>query len=107
MGMNPERRTSQRYSIERNLHYKMRGVRPAVPGAGTTVNMSSNGVLFTTEQALPQGKPVVLEIHWPVLLDESKPLKLVTRGHIVWCDTLTAAMRIEGWEFRTHGPNGF
>ncbi|MFB3776424.1 MAG: PilZ domain-containing protein [Bryobacteraceae bacterium] len=107
MGMYPERRATKRYAIERSLRYRIRGVRPALTGAGTTVNLSSTGVLFTTEQSLPPGKPVVLEIHWPVLLDEAKPLKLVTRGRIVWCDSATAAMRIEGWEFRTQGANGF
>jgi hypothetical protein len=63
--------------------------------------MSSNGVLFTSDQPLPSGKPVVLEISWPVLLDESRPLKLVTRGRIIRCDSVMAAIRIEGWEFRT------
>jgi len=81
----------------------MRGVRPPLAGTGVTVNMSSNGVLFTTEQPLPLGKSVVLEINWPVLLDDAKPLKLVTRGHIVWCESTTVAMRIDGWEFRTLG----
>jgi len=105
MGTYSERRSSQRYSIERGLRYRMRGARPPLSGTGMTVNMSSNGVLFTTEQPLPLGKPVVLEINWPVLLDESRPLKLVTRGHIIWCDSVTAAMRIEGWEFHTLGAS--
>jgi hypothetical protein len=87
----------------------MRGVRPALSGAGVTVNMSSNGVLFKPEQALlagePVGKPVVLEINWPVLLDESRPLKFVARGRIVWSDTEFAAMNIEGWEFRAQGAH--
>ena len=103
MGAIHERRNSRRYSIERQLHYRVRGIRPVLTGSGTTVNMSSNGVLFKTEQTLQLGKPVVVEINWPVLLNESRPLKLVARGHIVWSDTRLAAMNIEGWEFRTHG----
>jgi len=104
MGTYTERRASQRYSIERSLRYRMRGIRPALAGTGMTVNMSSNGVLFMADQPLPPGKPVVLEINWPVLLNESRPLKLVTRGRIIWCDSISAAMHIEGWEFRTHPP---
>jgi len=84
----------------------MRGVRPSLAGSGVTVNMSSSGVLFTADQPLPPGKPVVLEISWPVLLDEARRLKLVTRGHVIWCDSVTAAMHIEGWEFRTQPSNG-
>ena len=106
MDAHSERRATPRYTIERSLRYRVRGVRPALAGSGVTVNMSSNGVLFTADQPLPPGKPVVLEINWPVLLNESKPLKLVTRGHVIWCDSVTAAMRIEGWEFRTHPSNG-
>ncbi len=105
MDVHSERRSSRRYSFERSLKYRMRGVRPALSGAGVTVNMSSNGVLFKPEQALLAGKPVVLEINWPVLLDESRPLKLVARGRIVWSDTEHAAMSIEGWEFRTKGAH--
>ncbi len=107
MGLIAERRSARRYTIERNLRYRLRGVRPALAGSGTTINMSSNGVMFTTEQPLPPGKPVILEINWPVLLDDSRPLKLVTRGRVVWCDTTAAAMRIDGWDFRTQGANGF
>jgi len=103
MDVHSERRSSRRYSFERSLQYRVRGVRPALSGAGVTVNMSSNGVLFKPEQELLVGKPVVVEINWPVLLDESRPLKLVARGRIVWSDTELAAMNIEGWEFRTQG----
>ena len=103
MGEQSERRSSRRYSIERGLQYQLRGVRPALSGAGVTVNMSSNGVLFRAEQSLLVGKPIVLEINWPVLLNEARPLKLVARGRVVWSDTTLSAMNIEGWEFRTQG----
>lgn len=79
----------------------MRGVKPELKGSGVTVNMSSRGVLFRPETPLEHGKPVILEISWPVLLNDSRQLKLVARGHIVWSDTDLAAMKIETWEFRT------
>ena len=102
-----ERRSSRRYSIERHLNYRLRGVRPPIVGQGTTVNMSSNGLLFRSEEPLATGKPVVVEIAWPVLLNNARPLKLVARGHIVWSEMELAAMNIEGWEFRTQGANTF
>jgi hypothetical protein len=102
-----ERRSSRRYDIQRHLYYRVRGVRPPITGQGTTVNMSSNGVLFRSEQPLALGKPVVVEIAWPVLLNNSRPLKLVARGRIVWSEMELAAMNIEGWEFRTQGANVF
>jgi hypothetical protein len=65
--------------------------------------MSSNGVLFRSSEPLLLGKPIILEIAWPVLLNEKRPLKLVARGHIVWTEMELSAMNIEGWEFRTAG----
>lgn len=73
-------------------------------GSGITVNMSSGGVLFTTGTPLRAGTPVTLEIKWPVLLDEVRPIKLVTNGTIVWCEGTRAAMHIQNWEFRTQNP---
>jgi hypothetical protein len=96
-----ERRASQRFPIERHVRFKVRGVQPALAGTGTTVNMSSGGVLFTTDQHLRKGCPVMLEIRWPVLLDDVRPLKLVTRGPIIWCGGGRAAMHIQKWEFHT------
>jgi hypothetical protein len=98
-----ERRSARRYDMERLLNYRVRGVRPPVTGHGTTVNMSSNGVLFRSEGALALGKSIVVEIAWPVLLNNAHPLKLVARGHIIWSEMGLAAMNIEGWEFRTQG----
>jgi hypothetical protein len=98
-----ERRASQRYTFEQKVRYRLRGVRPPLAGTGTTVNMSSAGVLFTIDQPLPAGKPVILEINWPVRLGDASPLKLVARGRVIWCDEAMAATSIEGWDFRTQG----
>ena len=101
-----ERRASRRFPIERHVRFKMRGVQPALAGTGSTLNMSSGGVLFTTDQHLRKGCPVMLEIKWPVLLDDVRPLKLVTRGAIVWCGEGRAAMHIQKWEFHTQSADG-
>ena len=101
-----ERRASQRFPIERQVRFTVRGVQPALAGTGSTVNMSSGGVLFTTDQRLRKGSPVMLEIKWPVLLDDEQPLKLVTRGTIVWCGGGKAAMHIQKWDFHTQSANG-
>ena len=101
-----ERRSSRRYPIERQVQYKARGSRPALTGSGTTVNMSSGGILFTTDQDLPAGTALTLEVGWPVLLGSSMPLKLVTRGTVVWCEQSRAALRFRNYEFRTRGVPG-
>jgi hypothetical protein len=96
-----ERRLSRRFPIDQAVSFKLKGQLSSVSGEGRTVNLSSRGVLFRTDQMLDKGSAVQVEINWPVLLDNSRPLKLVARGPIVWCDGEQAAMKIEGWEFHT------
>ncbi|MBV8807086.1 MAG: hypothetical protein JO033_00300, partial [Acidobacteriaceae bacterium] len=42
----------------------------AVVGAGKTLNVSSSGVLFTSEHELPNGTRLQVFMHWPVKLNE-------------------------------------
>ena len=105
MATEAERRLTRRYPIAHEVRYSVRNAPTGLVGTGTTVNMSSRGVLFTTHQPLPAGSPLTLEVKWPVLLDNAKALKLVTRGKVVWCDSLRAAVEFDEWEFHTRrGP---
>ncbi len=72
-------------------------------GVGRTVNMSSSGVLFTSEQPLFPGRRLELSVSWPAQLDNKCPLKLVARGKIVRSDAGLAAIEIQQYEFRTAG----
>jgi PilZ domain len=103
-----DRRTSNRLPIEREVRYKVLGGRKTVKqtGMGKTVNMSSGGVLFTTETALPEGERVELAVSWPAQLNDTLPLKLVAMGRLVRTDETSAAISIERYEFKTRGNNG-
>jgi len=101
MERNAERRHGQRFPMARQIEFRSRRARSSSSGSGTTVNMSSRGVLFISDQPLPQGEPVTLEVGWPVLLNAAVPLKLVTRGRVVWCGNSHTAVRFDEWEFRT------
>ena len=103
MEQNEDRRLSRRFPMERQLQFKSQRSKSALIGSGTTVNMSRRGVPFTTDQSLPEGEPVTLEVVWPVLLDAAVPLKLVTHGRVVWCENSHTAVRFDKWEFRTRG----
>lgn len=72
-------------------------------GAGRTINMSSNGVLLVTDQAVLPGRRIELSISWPAQLNATCPLKLVARGRIVRVDGGKAAVEIHQYEFRTQG----
>jgi hypothetical protein len=99
-----ERRLVRRFPMGQEVRYTVRDARKGAAGTGTTVNMSSHGVLFTADRPLSAGSPLTLEVKWPVLLDDAKALKLVTRGKVVWCDNLRIAVEFKDWEFRTRCP---
>ena len=103
-----ERRGSSRFPIERAVRFKVVSRRNDVEvGRGQTVNMSSTGVLFTTDQDLTPGRRVELSISWPAQLNDSCPLKLVAKGRVVRNEPGKAALEIQQYEFRTVGTNGF
>ena len=71
--------------------------------SGTTVNISSRGVLFDADDRLPTRSAIELALHWPVLLQGSCGLKLVMRGRVVRANNKAIAMIAEFREFRTTG----
>ena len=105
---NDDRRSSNRLPIERDVRYKVLGGKKTVrqTGTGKTLNMSSCGVLFTTETALPEGERVELAVSWPAQLNDELPLKLVAMGRLVRSDDTKAAISIERYEFKTRGSSG-
>jgi hypothetical protein len=99
-----DRRGSDRFPIEREVRYKVLSKRSAdEAGSGKTVNMSSSGVLFTSEHFLLPGKRVEVSISWPAQLNNTTNLKLVARGRVVRCENGKAALEIQQYEFRTSG----
>jgi len=99
-----ERRVKRRFQIEQDVRYKMLyGQRIAETGSGKTVNISSGGVWFTTETMLTSGMPIELSMAWPVLLNDSCPMKLMIYGCVVRSNERGAAVAIERYEFRTQG----
>jgi hypothetical protein len=103
-----DRRGSNRLPIQREVRYKLLGGKKIVKqvGFGKTVNMSSGGVLFTTESLLPKGKWVELAVSWPAQLNQTIALKLVAVGYLVRSDETQAAISIERYEFKTRGSSG-
>ena len=103
-----ERRTKRRFQIDQEVRYKMLyGQRIAETGVGRTINISSGGVWFSTENMLTSGMPVELSMTWPVLLNDSCPMKLMIYGCVVRSNERGAAVAIERYEFRTQGSRNF
>jgi hypothetical protein len=98
-----DRRQSDRFPIEREVRYRVLSKRSAEEmGGGKTVNISSSGVLFTSEHVLLPGRRLELSISWPAQLNNKCALRLVARGRIVRFEEGHAAMEIQQYEFRTH-----
>ncbi len=97
-----DRRAGRRYDIPLKLRWKIsRRKRLLETGTGTTVDLSSRGVLFESDQEIPPDGVVELSISWPVLLHDSLPMQLIVVGHIVRVSGYRVAIDIAQHEFRT------
>ena len=54
----PIRRKSKRWPIEREVRYKVVNGQKDISGSGKTINISSGGVLFTTEYTLSERQSI-------------------------------------------------
>jgi hypothetical protein len=99
---NSERRRSSRFPIEREVRYKTLSQRAeVVQGIGKTLNISSSGVLFTSDHELPVGTRLEVAISWPAQLNEKCLLNLVARGRVTRQESGQLALQIQQYEFRT------
>ncbi len=104
-----DRRGADRFPIEREVRYKIVGRKSSAEGesgTGMTINMSSNGVLFTTDRVLHPGRRLEVSISWPAQLNSKVNLKLVARGRVVRSEEGRAAIEIHQYEFRTQASPG-
>ena len=102
----PDRRGTSRFPFREDLRYRVVQSRTAkVSGVGSTLNIGSGGILFTTEDKLPLGLMVELAVNWPAMLDGICPLQFVATGRVVRSEAQRAAVRIEKYEFKTRNMN--
>lgn len=104
---NTERRRSSRFPIEREVRYKTLNQRAdALSGSGKTLNISSSGVLFTSDHDLPVGTRLEVSISWPAQLNDRCLLNLVARGRVTRHLKGQLALQIQQYEFRTQSRPG-
>lgn len=97
-----DRRTNARFPCRLAVSYQALE-HPFFSGVATseTLNISSKGLLFATEEPLQPGQLLQVSVDWPARLENQVPLKLVAEGRIVRNLNGLAAMRIDKYEFRT------
>ncbi|HEY6390310.1 MAG TPA: PilZ domain-containing protein, partial [Bryobacteraceae bacterium] len=99
-------RSADRFPMDREIRYRVLERKSSEPfRLGKTINMSSNGVLFTTDRSLNSGRYLELSISWPAQLDSKVGLKLMARGRVARADQNGAAVQIHQYEFRTCGAD--
>ncbi len=99
-----ERRSSGRFPIQQEVRYTiLEGKNRSECGVGRTLDISSGGIRFTTEDRLRTGKRMELAVSWPARLDGTCRLKLVAMGRVVRAEGHQVAVTIEQYEFRTQG----
>jgi hypothetical protein len=103
-----DRRARRRYPIGLAVQFKiMKNYLVTGSGSGTSIDLSSGGIAFSTIMPLKVGTYLELSISWPVLLNQSCPLKLVATGRVVRSDQHSSAISMDRYEFRTTGANTF
>ena len=97
-----ERRKKARFPINRELRYKvLEGDKIVEVGIGTTLDMGSGGMGFVGEHQILVGAFIELSISWPVLLEDSCPMRLIVFGRVVRSSGRQAACTVDKYEFRT------
>jgi c-di-GMP-binding flagellar brake protein YcgR len=95
-------RSNCRYSVTADVTYQLTGYDKTITaGSGRSVDISSGGVLLETEDILPVGVDIALQIAWPAKLDQQVRLALHVRGRTVRSDGNHTAVVITGKEFHT------
>lgn len=94
-----ERRSRRRYAIGLPLRYQAMEDRRHT-GMGTTINISSSGLVFESRDYLPVGSYIDVLISWPVRSPDKRPLQVAVQGRVVRNDAVTTAVQIVRHEFR-------
>jgi hypothetical protein len=97
-----ERRRTKRFPIERRVAIRASEPRGAQrTGTGKTLNISSAGVLLTTDLLLTRGNSVELTVDWPVALNGECGVNFLVSGDVVRACKDAVAVRILRYQFRT------
>ncbi len=83
------------------MHYKTLNRRgETVAGDGKTINISSTGILFSSQHDLVVGTLLEVSIEWPTGGPGEKAHSLVAFGRVARASGSQLALRMERYEFR-------
>jgi len=95
-------RAPQNFSIRQDVRYESLGKRGFFGyGTGTSIEISSRLIRFTTETDLRPGQKIRLAMDWPIMLSGSCRLQLQICGCVIESRPGQATAEIGRYEFRT------
>jgi|ERR1700733_14919887 hypothetical protein len=77
-----ERRSRTRDPIRLRVRYRTLGRAGSVTGVGETINFSSHGILISGEHRLGVGARLEAIVEWPIMLNGTTIVELVTLGRV-------------------------
>jgi hypothetical protein len=84
------------------VRYRTLSDGPSLVGVGRTVNMSSCGLLISSNQAkMLAGARLQMTVDWPFLLHGTTPLQLVVSCRVTRCVSEEFAVELDDYQFRT------
>ena len=94
------------YPIEAELNYCIIHGRKVRRGRGTSLAMSSSGVVFKAKDTVPTGLNIEVWLDWPVCLDNAIARSLYIHGKTLRSEDGQANIRIVGYHFCTSNSKG-
>jgi hypothetical protein len=97
-----DRRKKIRFPIHRELRYKLldEGVLIA-SGNGQSINVGSGGIAISVDRELKLGAFMEVSVSWPVLLDDTCPMRMIIFGRVLRSVGRKTVCTIDKYEFRT------
>jgi hypothetical protein len=95
-----ERRRAPRVPLDCSIRYV---TQTEAAGIGHTIDLSANGISFSTEAHLSADDQVTLHIAWPIRLEGDVPVELRASGRLVRTEVLMAAMELGSMSFSIAG----
>jgi hypothetical protein len=72
---------------------------PRQVGRGHTIDLSNNGIAFTTESLLPANAMITLRVEWPLRLEGGVPIELSAVGTLARTEAMGAALQLDSMSF--------
>ncbi|HZS52053.1 MAG TPA: PilZ domain-containing protein [Bryobacterales bacterium] len=95
-----------RFDIERLVEFRVADAKGATPHQGRTINISSSGVLFHTDQQLAVGRKLEMVVHMTQTSPDGVDVNLYLLGTVVRSGPGWAAARVRKHQILPTNPPG-